>query len=495
MNSSQEQSKETVDERSLSIKWWVLLGIAIGEFMYALDTLIVNIALPVLERDLHASFAAIQWIPLSYLLTIASLVLVVGRLGDMWNKKWLYFGGSILFTFGSLLCTFAPSASFLIGFRALQGVGAVIISVVGPAIITEVFPKEERGRALGIIKGIVMLGVTTGPSVGGLLIGLGGWRLIFWVNIPIGIITTLVVAAIVPSSVSSERKQGFDWLGSLLVMISLTCFTLAITLVRPESWFSLTQLILLVLATISLVCFLALENQISDPILDLTIFRSLLLSLSLLLGWMVLIVRVGITFILPFFLELVKNYPPLQAGLLMAVGPIFSALIAPVAGSLSDRFGARLVTLIGLVLMVIGCLSISTFNRELTVVGYIVRTFPLALGTGIFYPSNQSAVMGAVTSERLGIASGLLSLSQTLGETTGLTLIGTMFSLLTSASAKLASHIELTNAPIEALLFGVQMTFRIIAPILMVAAILTAFLWWLEQRKKLSYQEKVLPLA
>lgn len=495
MSTSQKQSKYTVDESRLSKKWWILLGIGIGEFMYALDTLIVNIALPILERDLHTSFTTIQWIPLSYLLTISSLVLVVGRLGDMWNKKWFYFGGAILFTLGSLLCTVAPSAGFLIGFRALQGVGAVIISVLGPAIITEVFPKEERGRALGIIKGIVMLGVTTGPSVGGLVIGLGGWRLIFWVNVPIGIITTLVVALIIPSDVSGERKQGFDWLGSLLVMISLICFSLAVTLIRPESWFSLAQLILLVLAGISLVCFIVLENQISDPILDLKIFRSLLLSLSLLLNWMVLIVRVAITFILPFFLELVKHYPPLQAGLLMAVGPIFSALIAPIAGSLSDRFGARLVTLIGLVLMVCGCLSIGTFDRDLTVLGYIVRTFPLALGTGIFYPSNQSAVMGAVPSERLGIASGLLSLSQTLGATTGLALIGTMFSLLTSASAKLVSHIDLTNAPIEALVFGVQMTFRIIAPILMVAVILAAFLWWLEQTKERPSQEKVIPLA
>ena len=495
MNSLPQQSKETLDEPSFSRKWWVLLGIGIGEFMYALDTLIINIALPILERDLHTSFAAIQWIPLSYLLTIASLVLVVGRLGDMWNKKWLYFGGSILFTLGSLLCTVAPSAGFLIGFRVLQGVGAAIVSVIGLAIVTEVFPKEERGRALGIIKGIVLLGVTTGPSVGGLLIGLGGWRLIFWVNVPIGIITSLVVASIFPSGVSDERFQGFDWLGSLLVMISLTCFSLAVTLVRPESWFSLAQFILLVLAAISLVCFLVLENQISDPILDLKIFRSLLLSLSLLLSWMVFIVRVGITLILPFFLELVKNYPPLQAGLLMAVGPIFAALIAPIAGSLSDRFGVRPIALIGLVLMAIGCFSISTFDSELTILGYILRTFPLALGTGIFYPSNQSAVMGAVPSERLGIASGLLSLSQTLGGITGLAFIGTIFALLTSASAKLVSHIELTNAPIEALVFGVQTTFRIIAPILMVAAVLTAFLWWLEQRKELSSQEKVLPFA
>lgn len=462
-----------------------MLGVGIGVFMYALDTFIVNICLPILARELHTSFAAIQWVPLIYVLTITSLVLVAGRLGDMWSKKWLYFGGLILFTLGSLLCGVAPSVGFLIGFRALQGLGAVFISALGSAIITEVFPTEERGRALGIISGIFLLGLTLGPTFGGLLIGLGSWRLIFWVNVPIGIVACLIVALVVPSCVSCERQQGFDGLGALLLVVTLTCFTLAVTLVQQEGRVSLTQLILWVLTAISLVCFLVLETHQKEPILDLKIFSSLKLSLSLLVSWMVLAVRAGLSFILPFFLELVKQYPPEQAGLLMAVGPILGGLMAPIAGTLSDRFGARVISLIGIVMMACGCLTISTFDRDLTVGGYIVRILPLTLGTGIFQSPNQSAVMGALPKERLGIASGLLSLSRALGETTGLALMGTLFSLLMIASAKLAPHMDITNAPIEALVFGVQMSFRIVAPILMAAAILTAFLWWLEQRKEL----------
>lgn len=492
---NKHQSDELHNQLSSYRKWLVLLGIGIGAFMDALDTLILNIALPILVRDLHTSFAIIQWVSLSYLMMLASLVLVVGRFGDMWNKKWLYFGGLILFTLSSLLCGFAPTVGYLIGFRAVQGIGAVFISALGAAIITEVFPREERGRALGIFSGMLMLGVTLGPSLGGLLITLGGWRLIFWVNVPIGIIASLIVALVVPSCVTSKHQQSFDWLGSLLVVVTLTCFTLAVTLVQQENSFSLTQMILWAMAAIGFVSFIVLESHISEPILDLKIFRSSLLSLSLLLSVMVLIVRSGITFILPFFLELVKEYPPLEAGFLMAIGPVSSTLIAPIAGSLSDRFGSRLVSLIGIFLMVIGCLTISTFNAQLTILGYVVRTFPLALGTGIFLSPNQSAVMGAVPPERLGIASGLLSLSQTLGETVGLALIATLFSLLTRASAKLAPQIDITNAPIEALEFGVQMSFRIVAPILMAALILTAFLWWLEGKKELPSQEEALPSA
>src|ERR671933_1238121 len=207
MNSTRADSSGTLPNPSPQAKWWAMLGIGLGVLMFTLDTSIVNIALPTLVKQLNTSFATIQWVVLSYLLIVTALVLGAARLGDMLGKKRLYLIGLIIFTISSLLCGLAPDVGWLIGFRALQGLGAVFISALGAAIITEVFPDSERGRALGIIGAVVSLGVALGPTVGGLLIGIAGWRTIFWVNLPICIFATLIILRFVPSSVGCGTKQ------------------------------------------------------------------------------------------------------------------------------------------------------------------------------------------------------------------------------------------------------------------------------------------------
>jgi EmrB/QacA subfamily drug resistance transporter len=481
--SQDEQSNELVVEPSASHKWWAMLGIGMGVFIFGLDVNIVNLALPTLVRELHTSLATVEWVVLSYVLMLTVLVLGAARLGDMWSKKWLFLGGLIVFTISSLLCGVAPTVGFLIGFRVLQGFGAVFISALGTAIITEVFPEKERGRALGIIVGIFTLGIALGPTIGGLLMGLGSWRLIFLVNVPIGLVASLIVTLVVPSSVSGKVKKGFDAGGALLMTLTLTCFALGLTQVQREGFSSLTALIMLVIAAIGLGCFLVLESRLSEPMLDLRMFRSLKLSLSLLLSWMVYVVIAGVVFVIPFFLMLVKHYPPQQAGLLLAVTPVLSALMAPLSGTLSDRFGSRIISLIGLVVMAIGCLAISTFNTELTWLGYIVRIVPYGLGMGMFISPNNSFVMGALPQEHRGIASGLLSLSRTLGLMTGIALMGTLFATLTITNTQVQLNMDVTHAPVEALVFGMQMSFRVVALIVITSTFLAAFLWWLEQSK------------
>ena len=478
-----DQSNQLGQKPTASAKWWAILGIGIGVFIFALDVYIVNLALPTMVESLHTSFATIQWVVLSYLLAIAVFVLSAARLGDMWSKKRLYIIGMIVFTISSLLCGLAPKVGFLIAFRALQGIGAAFISGLGTAMIVEVFPPEERGLGLGIRAGVFGLGIMLGPTVGGLLIDLGGWPLIFFVNVPIGIVGSLIVALLVPPSVVSGTKQGFDAIGTLILTVTLTCFTLGITLLQSEGFSSNKALILLILSAISLVCFLVVEARQSEPMLDLEIFRALDFSLGLVLRFLGNFVMAGAIFMLPFFLELVKQYSTEQAGLLLAVPPIIIVLTAPVAGILSDRFGARIISLIGLLLIAGGCLLVSTFDTELTVLNYIVGITPYALGVGMFQSPNNSAIMGAAPKERLGIASGLLSLSRILGQTAGVPLVGALFYFVTNASAQLAPNIDVTNAPIEALVFGTQTTFRVVAALLMASTMLAVFVWWLEQKK------------
>ncbi len=253
-------------------RWLTVLGIGIGVFIFALDVYIVNLALPVMIQSLHTNFATIQWVVLSYLLAIAVFVLSASKLGDMWSKKRLYMAGLSVFTFSSLLCGIAPNVEILIVFRALQGLGAAFISGLGTAILVETFPQRERGLVLGIRAGIFGLGIMLGPTIGGVLINLGDWPLIFLINVPIGIIACLIVAYLVPDNQISSEDQRFDLVGTLILTVTLTCLTLGITILQAQGLNSSLGVILLFISVICLAVFLAVESKISQPMLDLKIF-------------------------------------------------------------------------------------------------------------------------------------------------------------------------------------------------------------------------------
>jgi EmrB/QacA subfamily drug resistance transporter len=467
LSKSQTQSQSLSDLQ----QFWVLLGIGLGVFMSTLDVGIINVTLPTLVQSFQTTFPQAQWAVLSYSLVSSSLVLAATRLGDMWGKKHLYLGGLVIFTLSSLLCGLAPSINWLIGFRGLQGLGSVFLSGLGLAIIAEVFPSSERGRAVGIIGSIVSLGVALGPSTGGLLLGLAGWRSVFLINVPLGIMASFVVARVIPPSPQVLVKQRFDLVGAFLALITLGSFALGMTQGQRQGFGSESALSLLAIASVGLVAFLLLEVKLEHPLLELYLFRNLRLSMSLLSNVLVFIVLSGVLLVTPFFLERVQNYSTLKVGLLLAVPSVISGLVAPISGTLSDRFGSRLMGLVGLGLMIGGCLGISTFNAQLTEWGYVFPYFLYGLGLGFFRSPNDSTVMGAVPRERLGIASGLLSLSRTCGVTMGISIIGAVFG---SISAQVAGGIDAAAAPPAAIIAGFQGTFRVAALILCGAAVASA---------------------
>jgi EmrB/QacA subfamily drug resistance transporter len=476
MNDRPEE-QSVIDAQQPSVrKWQVMLGVSLGVLMYTIDTSIVNIALPTLVENLHADFATVQWVGLSYVLVVTSLVLGVARLGDMLGKKPLYLGGLVVFTVSSLLCGLAPSIEVLIGARALQGLGAVMISALGAAIIVEVFPMSERGKALGIIGAVVSLGIALGPSVGGVLIGIAGWRSIFLVNLPIGILATFVVNQYVPHTRKSQ-PQRFDFWGSIAISLVLVSFSLGMTEGQRYGFTSSIPLGLLLASAIGLVGFIFLESRITQPMLDLSLFRSQTFSLSLLTGWLVFMTLGGSSIVIPFFLQLVMHYPIAHIGLLMAVTPVIGGLVSPLAGNLTDRFGTRSIMLTGIILMTIGCLAISTLDANIRDLDYLLRVIPLGLGWGMFQSPNNSAILGAVPPQRLGIASGLLSLTRTLGQTTGLPLFAAIFASIALAGKNGG---DLTLAASGAIVSGFQGTFQLAAVLLAIAAALTLLLWRME---------------
>lgn len=468
-------------------KWWATIGIGIGVFMFALDVYIVNLALPVMVESLHTSFTTIQWVVLSYLLAIAIFVLSAAKLGDMWSKKPLYITGLMVFTVSSLLCGLAPNVSFLIAFRALQGLGAAFISGLGTAMIVEAFPEEERGLGLGIRAAVFGLGIMLGPTIGGLLISVWEWPLIFLINVPVGMIGCLIVAYLVPGNKTDITKQSFDIVGTVILTLSLTCFTLAISLWQNQGLNPHTPLTLLTLSLLGFGCFLIVEAKLPQPMVDLSIFQSLEFSLGLGLRFLGNFVMAGAIFILPFFLKLVKQYPTEQAGLLLAIPPILIVLTAPIAGSLADRYGSRIISLMGLLLMAIGCLLLSTFDTHLNITSYVFDIVPYGIGVGMFQSPNNSTIMGAAPKNSLGIASGLLSLSRILGQTVGVPLVGAIFSFVTLTKANLNSSIDVTNAPIASLVFGTHITFLFASALLFTSTIFAVGLWWWENKNSQVY--------
>jgi EmrB/QacA subfamily drug resistance transporter len=450
---------------------WVLAGVGLGIFMSTLDVGIINVALPTLVKSLNTSFPMAQWAVLSYSLISSSLVLGATRLGDIHGKKPLYLTGLALFTIGSLLCGLAPGISWLIIFRALQGFGAVFISGLGFAIITEVFPSSERGRAVGIIGSLVSLGVALGPSIGGLLLAFVGWRSIFLVNVPLGLIASFLVLHLVPPSIRSETPQRFDLLGAGLALVTLSSFALGMTQGQQQGFGSAVAIRLLVTAVIALLAFLLLEDRLSQPLLELKLFRNRQLSVSLWCNWLVFMVLAGSLLVSPFFLERVMRYPLVKLGLLLAIPSVVSGFISPISGAWSDRFGFRIIGLIGLIIMIISCLLISTLTARTTDWDYALRYGLFGVGLGIFRSPNDSSVMGSVPRERLGIASGLLSLSRTSGVTVGASILGAVFG---TVSVAVAGGVDASAAPTEAIVAGFRSSFQVAALILSVAAIALA---------------------
>jgi EmrB/QacA subfamily drug resistance transporter len=469
-------------EIKTSEKWWTILGVSIGVFIFSLDVYIVNLALPVMVESFHTTFAISQWIVLSYLLAISIFVLSVAKLGDMWSKKKLYIIGMIVFTISSLLCGIAPNIGFLIAFRAMQGLGAAFISGLGTAMIVEAFPAEERGFALGIRAGVFALGMMLGPTIGGILISIGDWPLIFLINVPIGILGIVIMAYLVPPSVVNGKKQYFDIIGTIFITLMLTCFILGITLLEEQNYDLNLILFLLFSSIIAFGFFILVEMQTLHPIIDWKIFQSLELTVGLGLRFIGNLVIAGAIFIRPFFFQLVKQYPPDTTGFLLAIPPIIIVLTAPIAGILSDKFGSRIISLIGLVLMAIGCLLISTFNTKLTIVNYMIAIVPYGLGIGMFQSPNNSAIMGAAPKDSLGITSGLLSLSRILGQTVGVPLVGAIFSFVTLNNTQLTRNIDVTTAPIASLVLGTQITFLFITILLLVSIVVAICLWWFKEK-------------
>lgn len=470
--------EQTID---YSRKWCVMAAVAMGIFLSTIDGSIVNVALPTLIRSLNTEFAIVQWVVLAYLLTVTTLMLSMGRLGDMIGKKPVYATGFIVFTLGSALCGLAPTIYWLIGFRMLQAVGAAMMMSLGMAIVTEAFPPSERGRALGISGSIVSVGIVAGPVLGGILIGAFSWRWIFYVNLPVGIIGSLMVARFVPNF-RPVGGQRFDYVGAFTLFVSLMALLLALTLGQRVGFVETPILSLFAVWFVFLAIFLVIELKSSQPMIDLSLFQNRLFSVNLVTGFITFVSIAGAIILMPFYLENVLGYSPRSVGLLLAIVPVAMGMTAPVAGSLSDRVGTRPITVVGLLVLLGGYFAISTLNIQTTPVGYILRFLPIGIGMGIFQSPNNSAIMGSAPRARLGIASGLLSITRTLGQTSGIAVLGALWAGRVTSRLGHTLPGGATTAPPATQVGGLQDTFVVVMVLIGLALMLG--IWGLAQERR-----------
>lgn len=428
-------------EIDYSRKWLVMLAVALGIFLATVDASIVNIALPTLVEELDTTFQVAPWVVISYLLTQAALTLAVGRLGDMLGKKWIYTAGFVVFTIASGLCGLSPTIGWLIGFRILQGVGAAMTLSLGLAILTEAFPAQERGRALGVGGSVVSLGIITGPTAGGYIIDVLSWQWIFFVNIPVGILGTLAAWRFV-QALPAKGRQAFDLLGAVVLLVTLASLLLGLTIAQEAGFTDRFVLSLLGTAAVGTAVFIRVERTVTQPMVDLTVFENRAFTTSLVTGFFTFVAIAGVLILAPFYLEEVLGFETRVAGLLLAVSPLAITVLSPLSGYLSDRVGSRPITIVGLTILAVGYLLLTRLTAESTAWGFVGVIVPIAAGMAIFQSPNNSVIMGSVPHDRLGIASGLLAETRIVGQVTGIGVLTTIWATRTAARAAQAPLAE-----------------------------------------------------
>jgi EmrB/QacA subfamily drug resistance transporter len=453
-------------------KWWALAAVGSGVLLSTIDGSIVNIALNTFVDVFQASLSAVEWVLLSYLLTITCLLLSMGRLGDMLGQRRIYLIGFVVFTIASALCGLAPTIGWLIGFRVLQAVGAAMIQAVGPALLVTAFPPQERGTALGWIGSFVAVGILTGPILGGILIQNVGWESIFYVNIPVGVVGIWLTLRALPKDAPAARGQRFDYLGALLLLLSLLGLLLGLTEGPVWGWGSPAIIGLFVLFVAAGALFFWWERRAPDPMVRLGIFSNRAFSFSLLAA-LILFVALAFNLLLtPIFLQRVAGFDQQTTGLVLIALPLVLSLASPLSGRLSDRIGPRMLTVIGLLCTAVGLAGLSAVRTE-TPLWYLIGCLMLTgLGIGLFQSPNNSVIMGHAPREALGVASGLLAVVRTLGQTGGIAIAGAIWA--SQVFAALGERIDpVTNAPREALATGFDRAMLVAAGIALLAIVPT----------------------
>jgi EmrB/QacA subfamily drug resistance transporter len=468
------------DEAIQKKRWMILIVLNLFTFMATLDGSIVNIALPVLVKELHLPLAQVEWVTTIYLMSICSAILFFGKLGDIAGKIKIFKIGMVVFIFGSLLCGISTSLPFLIASRIIQAIGASMTMANSQGIVTDIFPSTERGKAIGLIGTFVSLGSIAGPSLGGIIVSTLGWEYIFWVNVPIGLIAIFLGWKVLPSDFM-KVKSKIDIPGSLLFAVFIIALFAGLLLGQQLGYGNSLIILSLIVAGAAFIAFIGVEKRISHPLLQLSLFKNSLFSLSILCGFLVFVANFCFNIIAPFYAQNMLELSPFYAGFLLMLFPICMVVISPLSGALSDKIGSEALTFAGLIVMVIAQFGLARLHDGSSVVLVGVWIAMLGIGSGLFQPPNNSLIMSKVPRTQLGSAGSVNSLVRNVGMVVGITLATTI--LFHEMSSKAGYRVtDLIPGQPAIFLSGMHLVFMTSSAICLVCAMLTG--WRLVMMKK-----------
>lgn len=443
-----------------------LLGLSLSIALASLSTSIAHVGLPTLAQAFAATFQNVQWVVLAYLVAVTSLIVGVGRLGDIYGRRRLLLAGILLFTAASVLCGFASTIWLLIAARTAQGLGAAAMMALTLALVGEIVPRARTGRAMGLLGTMSALGTALGPALGGVLLAGPGWRALFLVNVPLSIPAFLLARHFLPADRrhSQTTRVSFDGVGTMLLALALGTYALAMT-IHPRHFGSL-NFALLALAAGAAGLFVFVELRAPSPLVRLAMLREPGLRTGLLASGLVSTVMMTTLVVGPFYLSLALELEAAVVGLVLSVGPLAAALAGVPAGGLADRLGAQRAAVLGLIGIAGSSLALALLPAALGIAGYITPIVIITVAYALFQASNNTAVMRDISSEQRGVVSGMLNLSRNLGLITGASVMSAVFAFASMDT-------DPAMARREAVTRGMQVTFAV-ATILIVVALAIA---------------------
>src|SRR5947209_3473131 len=409
-------------------QWWTLGAMCFALFMVMLDNTVVNVSLPSIQRDLHASLSALEWTLNAYTLTFAVLMVTGGRLGDIFGRRRMFLFGVIVFGVASAAIGFAPNDTVLVAFRAVQGVGAAFMMPGTLSIITQAFPPEQRGMAIGTWAGVSAMALAIGPVLGGFLTQQVSWRAIFFINPPVAALAIAVTLFAARETRDETVGRTVDVSGIAALTVGLTAIVLALVESNRWHWGSARVLSLLAVGAVALVAFVAIEQRHRAPMVDFRFFRSRTFAGANTVAFIVSFAMLAQFFFLALYMQNFLHYSPLQAGVRFLPATLVIIVMGPLAGRLTDRIGPRSLMTAGLVL-VAGALLLQSRLTVHTGYGLLLPGFVMmGAGMGLVMSPMSTAAMNAVDRTKAGVASGTLSMSRMVGGTFGVAIMGALVS-------------------------------------------------------------------
>ena len=406
------------------MKWWTLAAVAFGLFMIMLDNTVVNVALPSIERDLHISISELEWIVTAYALTFAALMITGGKLADLYGRRRIFVVGLVVFTASSFVCGIAPTSGWLIGARAVQGIGAALMNPATLSIITATFPPRQRGLAIGIWAGVSAMALAIGPLVGGLLTEHISWHWVFYINVPIGALGIVASYVFITESKDTSHEQRLDLPGLLSSGVGLFALTYALIESNNYGWTSGRILASFAVAVVLLVAFVVLELRQRLPMLELSLFRSGTFTGANVATLFVGLAMFGVFFYVSLFMQQVLDYSPVQAGATFLPMTVLVILVAPQAGRISDRFGSRWLVGSGMTLVAGSLLWYSRLDAGTTFWDILPGLLMGGVGMAMTMTPTTAAAMGSVPVDKAGVGSAVLNSMRQIGGSLGIAIMG-----------------------------------------------------------------------